>query len=758
MFDPAEPRRAWLAAAIAGGVILAHARRRAAAAAAAAGGGGARRGRRPSRSRCWPGGAADEELRPERWGSLLGPDRPRARGAAGRQRALPRRRRGDDARARRRRHAARGRWPRCSPSGPARAGGPASGAAALILLVTLYAVPAVVLDFEGEFLRGALLAVLVLAFLRLERLPVGDVPAAGDRGRRGRDRWRCSPRRCSTGASRGGTTSAGRSTPPRARAVGFSWDHDYSPLDWPRDGREMLRVKARQARVLEGAATSTSSTATSGARTRGRAARRSPRSCPPNIGLAPHVDPADRRHAAQPASPTRSSPPGIATAVRGEPSYPLGGGVFAAPDGIGKGDTYTADVYTPRPSDRQLRSRSDRLRGLAALLPLGDPPAAARARSSRRPSSTWPGLRRRRRCPRRSGSTSVPFDQALERAGLDRIWALAQELKAGTESPFEYMEAVEAHLAGDYAYSETPPEAGAHARRLPLRREGRLLPAVLGRRGAAAADGRRSRPRGDRLHVGLVRRGRAGVRRARPRRALLGRGLVPRVRLGAARPDARPGAAAQPAGGGARRSAPRARSRARRRSAASASASSTRAAASAQDDGDWTLLIGGGVVLVAVAAGGAHARVAPPPAAPAARAAADGRVRARAAPRALRPAARGSRSRGWSAASRAGRARPATSARCVSSATRVARSPPRRPSSAAGCARRCARDAGRAARVVGAAAADGGRREVDDSRASTPGADWWHHRRDRDSVPADSMTTRTSIPAAAASIIAIATP
>src|SRR3712207_8639338 len=27
----------------------------------------------------------------------------------------------------------------------------------------------------------------------------------------------------------------------------FSWDHDYSPLTWPRDGREMLRVKARVA-------------------------------------------------------------------------------------------------------------------------------------------------------------------------------------------------------------------------------------------------------------------------------------------------------------------------------------------------------------------------------------------------------------------------------------------------------------------------------------------------------------------------------
>ena len=38
-----------------------------------------------------------------------------------------------------------------------------------------------------------------------------------------------------------------------ARAVGFSWDHDYGPLDWPRDGRELLRVRARLGRLLEGA-------------------------------------------------------------------------------------------------------------------------------------------------------------------------------------------------------------------------------------------------------------------------------------------------------------------------------------------------------------------------------------------------------------------------------------------------------------------------------------------------------------------------
>ena len=52
-------------------------------------------------------------------------------------------------------------------------------AIAVLVLVTLYVVPAVVLRFDGEFLRGAALTLLLLAFLRLEKLRVHDAPAAG---------------------------------------------------------------------------------------------------------------------------------------------------------------------------------------------------------------------------------------------------------------------------------------------------------------------------------------------------------------------------------------------------------------------------------------------------------------------------------------------------------------------------------------------------------------------------------------------------
>ena len=49
---------------------------------------------------------------------------------------------------------------------------------ALVLLVTLYVIPAVALDLSSEFLSGALLALLVVAYLRLERVRITDAGAA----------------------------------------------------------------------------------------------------------------------------------------------------------------------------------------------------------------------------------------------------------------------------------------------------------------------------------------------------------------------------------------------------------------------------------------------------------------------------------------------------------------------------------------------------------------------------------------------------
>ena len=92
-------------------------------------------------------------------------------------------------------------------------------------------------------------------------------------------------------------------------------------------------------------------------------------------------------------------------------------------------------------------------------------------------------------------------------------------------------------------------EGAAHSTASSFDAKHRLLPAVLRRDGAAAADGRHPRPGRHRLHAPAPSTAARRVRRARPRRPLVGRGLLPELRLGDVRPDAagRP-AASQAAG------------------------------------------------------------------------------------------------------------------------------------------------------------------------------------------------------------------
>ena len=52
-------------------------------------------------------------------------------------------------------------------------------ALALLALIVLYVVPVVALDFDAEFLRGAVFTLLMVAFLRLEKLRRPDAVAAG---------------------------------------------------------------------------------------------------------------------------------------------------------------------------------------------------------------------------------------------------------------------------------------------------------------------------------------------------------------------------------------------------------------------------------------------------------------------------------------------------------------------------------------------------------------------------------------------------
>jgi transglutaminase-like putative cysteine protease len=344
---------------------------------------------------------------------------------------------------------------------------------ALILLVLLYVVPAVALDFGGEFLRGALLVVLVLAFLRLERLRAREAGAAAGLAAAaailglmlapaldGNDPWWD----YETWAL---STAASQST-------SFSWDHTYGPLNWPRDGREMLRVKARQQAYWKAENLDAFD---------GHTWQRA------HYGVIETPDqelPLDRRNLTRWTQSIEVTvrnlhsrtfvTAGIPLAPPDMPnrrSIPAGPpGIWAASQLLRRGDTYRARVYTPRPTERELNAAGSiyerPLVGFRSIR-IDDPdepakraPGFALVPAIRATFPAWGAVGAPVVVERESYRPGVTVKQLkgerlIERSDLRRTWDLSQRLKADAKTPFQYVRSVERYLGRGFSYSESPP-------------------------------------------------------------------------------------------------------------------------------------------------------------------------------------------------------------------------------------------------------------------------------------------------------------
>ena len=483
----------------------------------------------------------------------------------------------------------------------------------------------------------------MVAFLRLEKLRVRDAPAAGVvavaaaagalLAAPALDGARAVVRLRELGASRrpatqGGRRSAGTTTTARStgRATGASCcaSRPRRPAYWKARDLDALRRRA------------------AGARIRASAARTRPRSCRPARPACARWTPAHRGHGAQPALGHASSPPGSRRRSTARPAYPIGGGVFDAPDGLGRGDSYTAEVYTPSPTERAAAREhrhdyEDWLRSYVAIY-LADAGATGDGRPTDERSVPLPGRLARsgatpaRRRPSASASSS---GSAERRPGAQRpatrLGARAAAASADAPTPFEYVAA----RRGATSTTASPTPRRRRGPRETL--DGFLFDAKVGFcQQFSGAEALLLRMGGvpARVATGFSPGSfddDARVRRARPRRPLVGRGVVPGLRLGHARPDAGRRAAALAAGRRARTGAagrlagapdlggerltrgPAPRRRHERRRA-----------------GGWIALVGAGVAALrrgSLSSAAARAGRAPPAHA------ADGRARARAAPR-----------------------------------------------------------------------------------------------------------------------------
>lgn len=326
---------------------------------------------------------------------------------------------------------------------------------ALIALLTLYVVPVVALVMEHEFLRGAAFTLLMVAFLRLEKLRRTDAAAA-------------------TALALTATLVAFAAAPvlnrdqpwfdyetwaaetSTSKSTTFTWDHDYNGLNWPRDGRELLRVaaqrpaywKAENLDIFDGE----------------KWVRSRMGSNTPDI---PEDDPRLVRRSTQRIKVSirnlrtdRFITAGYATSVRIPrlDGLPTLDGLYVAPRTLRRGDAYTAEVYTPRPTENQRRRASDdyddSLQEYTAMIAT-DPGMTGAPRDFLRfpffgedPTQIFT----------REGTFGDP-QGLLERAGLARTYALARQLADGADSPEEYVQRVLAYLgdADRFTYSETPP-------------------------------------------------------------------------------------------------------------------------------------------------------------------------------------------------------------------------------------------------------------------------------------------------------------
>ena len=131
----------------------------------------------------------------------------------------------------------------CLPRGDARPGHPIAAAVAIAVLV---GVPSVSLESSAPVLIGLVFTALLVAFLRIDRI------------RRDALAW--------AGATLAAALAVALVLAPRvdagrpiidyeaiARSVSktdgatFNWSHGYGPLNWPRTGRELLRIKTDRA-------------------------------------------------------------------------------------------------------------------------------------------------------------------------------------------------------------------------------------------------------------------------------------------------------------------------------------------------------------------------------------------------------------------------------------------------------------------------------------------------------------------------------
>jgi hypothetical protein len=346
-------------------------------------------------------------------------------------------------------------WPRSG--GRERLGHPW---AALIVLCDLYAVPVIERNLPHQHARGAAFAALVLCYIALERVrPERAGPMVIAAMVAALAGLAIAPRL--DGSHSWLDYNSIAESFARNDTVAFNWNHTYGPLDWPRDGTVMLRIKAPKPAywkaenldIFDGlrwvANRASASVDPRAELPPGSALRRdwtekirvTVRSLRSDLvvgaGTTLAVDKLGRR----PATPGHSA------------------GTFEVGRALGRGDSYEAEVYAPRPTAAQLRDAGTSYPGFTepysqVLFP-GRSPSEAGSQVTFSPFASG-----------HNGVFLTGFvtqgseaDGFLEQSAYSRMWAISHRLALRSATPYAYARAIEGFLGKGFRYTETPKPA-----------------------------------------------------------------------------------------------------------------------------------------------------------------------------------------------------------------------------------------------------------------------------------------------------------
>jgi protein-glutamine gamma-glutamyltransferase len=360
----------------------------------------------------------------------------------------------------------------CWPSRSGRRAGPIVPA---IVLSVLFAVPAVQLRAEHPFVDGAVFALLLAAVLFGERLARRDLPVAA--------------------TAIGIAAVAGLAIAPAldrpepwvdyesiAQSLGergttaFEWDHGYGPLDWARDGREVLRVRARRGMYWK------ATTLADFDGVRWREVRRRGVEDDPAADIPRREWTENLRVRVRNLRTRQFIAAGTTLEIDRSPREvePGAPGSYVTEDRpLRRGHAYLARVYAPRPTTQQLEAAqvdypSAIYPYLSMQLPrsVGGPDGIDPSTMAPAPDappafvvfSGWGSEDERPIGYRGRGyGDRAETEQWLTDSRYARTYRLAQRLRADAETPYDYIRAVQQYLRAGFTYTETPPRS-----RLPL--------------------------------------------------------------------------------------------------------------------------------------------------------------------------------------------------------------------------------------------------------------------------------------------------